>query len=476
MERFPAWITLAILAAIYFLYLFRLTGTGLLKEDEPRYASIAREMARSGDWITPRLWGHPWFEKPPLLYWMTAASIRIGIPEDLGPRLPIAILSILFLAFFFSLLRREFGGRAACFSTAILATSAGWLAYSYVAVTDLPLSVFFSTAMLLGMLWLRTGTERWLITAAIALGLAVLAKSLVPLALSIPFAWSARSKWRELLNWKAIACFLIIAAPWYLLCYSRNGHSFVQTLFWEQQVGRLDAKALGHGQPFWYYLPAFLGALFPWTPTLGLWRPSSDSRRIFLMQWVVFGLLFFSIFPNKLPGYILPLLPATAALTGLALDEARGAARWALAITAALLCVVFPLAAILPRALAEGLSHANFPTWSYLWALPIGLAALVWHFDAREKRTAAVSLVAIAFTAAVIYLKLVSFPTIDSTVSARSLWREIAPIRDRVCVANLDRSWRYGLNYYSVIPLPDCEETPRPLKISQSEGAPPSVK
>ena len=465
-----------VIAAFYFLYFFRLTGTGLLKEDEPRYAAIGREMARSGDWITPRLWGQPWFEKPALLYWMTAASFRAGIPDDLAPRLPVALLSVVFLVFFHWFMRREFGERPAWFSTAILATSAGWLAYSYVGVTDLPLSVFFSTAMLLGMIWLRTGTERWLIAAAIALGFAVLAKSLVPLALAIPFAWSARSRWKDLLGWKPVTCFLVVAVPWYVLCYSRNGHVFIQTLFWEQQVGRLDAKALGHGQPFWYYLPKFLSALFPWTPALALLRLPSDSRRIFLLQWLVFGLVFFSIFPNKLPGYILPLLPAAAALAGLALDEARDAARWVLSATAGLLCLVFPVAAILPSALADGLSRADVPAWSFWWAVPIGLAALIWRLEVRGKRTMAISVITVAITGAVIYLKLASFPVIDSTVSARQLWREIAPMRDRVCIDDISRSWRYGLNYYSVEPLPDCDETPRPVTVTQSEGAPASIK
>src|SRR5450432_454072 len=153
----------------FFLYFFRLTGTGLVSTDEPRYAAIGREMARSGDWITPRLWGSPWFEKPALLYWMTGAGFRLGLNEDLAPRLPVALLSVAFLAFFYAWLRREFGARPALFSTAILGTSAGWLAYSYVAVTDLPMSVFFAAAMLLGMTWLRTERQSWLVASAAAL-------------------------------------------------------------------------------------------------------------------------------------------------------------------------------------------------------------------------------------------------------------------------------------------------------------------
>src|SRR3974390_874862 len=105
-------------AALPLAYLLSFCGrgtAGLFGPDEPRYASIGREMARSGDWITPRLWGQPWFEKPALLYWLQGAAFRLGLGTEVAPRLPVALLSVAFLAFFWWLLRREFGCRAAWF-------------------------------------------------------------------------------------------------------------------------------------------------------------------------------------------------------------------------------------------------------------------------------------------------------------------------------------------------------------------------
>src|SRR5689334_6626849 len=148
----------------------------MLGPDEPRYAAIGREMARSGDWITPRLWGEPWFEKPALLYWMTGAAFRLGLSEDLAPRLPVAIVSVAFLAAFFFLLRREFGERAALFATTILATSAGWIALSLAGLTDIPMAAAFSLAVLLAWRWTQKGDSTQLPYAAAALGIAVLAK------------------------------------------------------------------------------------------------------------------------------------------------------------------------------------------------------------------------------------------------------------------------------------------------------------
>src|SRR5580658_1547395 len=79
------WLAIPLLVILYFS---GLSASGMLGPDEPRYASIGREMARSGDWITPRLWGQPWFEKPALLYWITGAAFRLGLGDNLAPRLP----------------------------------------------------------------------------------------------------------------------------------------------------------------------------------------------------------------------------------------------------------------------------------------------------------------------------------------------------------------------------------------------------
>jgi len=106
----PFCVTLALVCVVYF---YRLDAAGVLGPDEPRYASIGREMARSGDWITPRLWGQPWFEKPALLYWMTGAAFRLGLGPDIAPRLPVALFSVAFLIFFWWRLRREFGDSVA---------------------------------------------------------------------------------------------------------------------------------------------------------------------------------------------------------------------------------------------------------------------------------------------------------------------------------------------------------------------------
>src|SRR6476646_4243095 len=100
MPRTPPRILWVAIPLVWLIYFQSLGAIGLLGPDEPRYASIGREMARSGDWITPRLWGDPWFEKPALLYWLQGAAFRLGVPADLAPRLPIALLAVAFLVFY----------------------------------------------------------------------------------------------------------------------------------------------------------------------------------------------------------------------------------------------------------------------------------------------------------------------------------------------------------------------------------------
>ena len=461
----------------FFSYFYRLSAVGVFGADEPRYASIAREMARSGDWITPRLWGQPWFEKPPLLYWMSGAAFRLGLGPELAPRLPVALMAVAFLVFYWWILNREFGCAAACYATLILGSCGGWLATSQVGVTDLPLTATFSAAMLLALPWIGKRDSRFLPVGAALLGLAVLAKSGVPIVLALPLIWWGRPI-SKLPVWRMIAAFLIVAIPWHALCYLHNGRIFFDTLVVQHQLQRFTSPALQHTQPWWFYLPMLIGLLLPWSPLLLMSARGTafrDPRRRFLLAWVLFGLVFFSISANKLPGYLLPLFPAVAALMALALDEAPAAHRWL--SCCALLLVAFPVAApLLASAVANGLSRAPRPAFQWSWLLPAGVAAIVWILDRRSRRLAAVLWIAAGATVGMVYLKRTASPELDRIASARGLWqREVAGRTSQVCVAEVKRDFQYALNYYTEVPLPDCASQPRPLRVVQLPGMPPAV-
>ena len=459
----------------FWLYFSHLTTAGLLGPDEPRYASIARDMARSGDWITPRLWGEPWFEKPALLYWMTGAGFRLGLGPETAPRVPVAALAVLFLAFYWWILDREFGGRAASYATLILATSVGWFGFSQIAVVDLPLTATFSAAMLLALPWIARGDSRWLPGVTAALGLAVLAKGLVPLVLAVPLVMPGR--FRDWFRWRVAIPFLVIALPWYVFCSLRNGREFLEVFFWQHHFARFVSPALLHLQPWWFFIPVLIAGLLPWAPLALLIRPKwwQDPRRRFLLSWLIFGLVFFSLSANKLPGYVLPLLPAATILLGLGLAETARPGVWLAACGCLLVC--YPVAAqVLPVAVASGLSRSPWTEWHGNWiVVGVAAAALGWIVTRRFGAINGAAGVAASAAVGLLYLQAVALPEVSRQASARDLWREIGTRAADVCVENIQRNWRYGLNYYSTEPLPDCASEPKPLALRQFPGRPPHL-
>jgi 4-amino-4-deoxy-L-arabinose transferase-like glycosyltransferase len=441
-------------AGLFLLYFYGLTHAGLLGPDEPRYAAIGREMALSGDWVTPRLWGAEWFEKPALLYWLVALGHVAKLGDDLAPRLPIAIFSVGFLLFYFARLRREFGQRAAWFSSAMLATSVGWLAYSRVAVTDLPLAAAYSASLLSAMPWIRSGGRRGLVLSGVFLGIAMLAKGLVPVILIAPLLWVGRKHWTDLFLLAGAA--LAIAAPWYIACYLRNGDVFIETFFWKHHFGRFTSPELQHVQPWWYYMPVLAGLLYPWTPGLAVLRRLDwgEPRRLMLALCVVFGFVFLSASTNKLPGYLLPLLPSVFALIGAQLAEVESRL---VPVFAACLLTLFPVAAaLLPEGVADGLSRASADAISWVAVIGFLAASLLIYLLARRSFILAMAATTFATTTAVVALLVHTFPELDRVASARPLWRKLSASGDLACIEETDRGLRYGLSYYARRELPSC--------------------
>ncbi len=124
---------------------------------------------------------------------------------------------------------------------------------------------------------------------------------------------------------------MLIAGPWHLVVWLRNGSAFWDVYFWQQQVGRFNSPQLHHGRPFWFYVPVLLLGLFPWTPLFALLarrKTYGDVRVSSLVIWLGLALLFLSAFTNKLPGYLLSLLPAVAIVLAVALDKAPRQEWW----------------------------------------------------------------------------------------------------------------------------------------------------
>jgi 4-amino-4-deoxy-L-arabinose transferase-like glycosyltransferase len=466
--------------AITVLYLYNLDGTGVLGPDEPRYSAIGRAMASDGDWITPHLWGEPWFEKPPLVYWTTAVATLLGLNPDLAGRLPVAILSLAFLALWFVLLKAEFGERAAATSALLLATSAAWLTYSELCLTDVPMAAFFSLAVAFALTVLRSGpSARNLAALGACLGAAVLAKGLLPLVLAVPLLWFLRRHWRRW--WIALATFTLLAGPWYALVLVRNGHAFLDVFFFRQQLSRLYSQSLQHVQPLYFYVPVLLACLFPWTPLIASFRSRlwDDTRVRLLTSVFLFGLIFLSFSLNKLPGYLVPLLPSVFALIGVSVAESSRAFEnriWL--VGCALLIALIPFVGRwIPVLLTSKIGSLR---QLLLASLPITVGMMIFFAlplivaIALSPRLAAPALTLCCLLAG-LYVKSVIYPTIDREASPRVTWHEISLRADDVCDAGLHRAWRYGLAFYRGSLLPLCSDSPKPIQLRQIGTSRPEI-
>jgi hypothetical protein len=388
---------------------------------------------------------------------------------------------------------REFSARTALAATAILSTSAGWLAYSFAAVPDLPMTAAFGAAMLIALFDTRLDSFHKRRTnpgyaAGALLGLAILAKGFVPLILFAPLFLIARRK-----RLTMMAGCLVVAAPWYLLCWARNGTGFWHEFFWKQQVLRYFTPQLEHVQPWWFFVPVILAGLFPWTPLAGLLlrgKTYDDVRVRSLALWLVYALLFFSVARNKLPGYVLPLMPPLAVVLAVGLEKSGTALKWWLSATALMLLALPAIAAALPNALLFGVRHTpgglNFGIPASLLLPSLSLRVLlatliltsgVWWLAWRGKPNLAIAAVALGIVVAVTYLKGPTFLELDQRVSARAFWRAHAPEIQSACIGDeIRRDWQYELNYYAGRPLALCDPNPaapcRPaLRVTNRDGA-----
>lgn len=430
-------------------------------------------MAATGDWVTPTLWDSPWFEKPPLLFWLIGAATKLGLRDELAARVPIALLSAAFLLFFFQRLKSLFDREFAFRATAILATSAGWFAYSQVAVTDIPLAVTFSVAMLLAMEWAVTDkTTRLPPASGVFFGLAILAKAAVPIVLALPLLYWARNRWPRLIVPVLLA--IAVAAPWYWLCYRANGWPFIEELFIRHHLARFVSGETLHQRPFWFYVPVLAGGLFPWTPVVaGLpWRALWRDRTLrFFLLWFGWGFLFLSLSSGKLPGYLLPLFPAAAVLLAAAIERARTS----LALVPALLLAAMPAAVtVLPIAVDRGITRAT-----HLWtpALLVGLAGaiVIAIVAARINTSSSRFLCAVVTVATVLAIsKPLLLSGLDQSASAR---REAALLKESLvrlgnpvfCRGELRRTWEYQLQYY-LGPISACPEFTNDVRLESTSS------
>lgn len=321
------------------LWFATLGQRALIHPDEGRYAELSLGMLLSGDWITPRLNGILYFEKPALQYWMGALSFLIfGINEFAARFWPglTGILSVLAVG----LTARRLWGNGQ-YAALVMAGSVWVIANSHFVNLDTGL-MFFLTLTLCAFLWSQqddaSAAERryglWLAWAAMA-G-ATLSKGLIGLVIPAGalFLYSLiHWQWAMLcrMQWLAgLTIFFALTAPWFWMVSERNP-DFARFFFIHEHFERFLTTTHGRVEPFWYFVPVLLAGFLPWSsllPRLVIenWRRQGNAlfqSERFLLIWAVFIFLFFSKSGSKLPSYILPMFPALALLLGRTLANAR---------------------------------------------------------------------------------------------------------------------------------------------------------
>jgi 4-amino-4-deoxy-L-arabinose transferase-like glycosyltransferase len=335
--RWWGWIALAV------VWLVTIQIRPMLDPDEGRYAEIPREMVTSGDWVTPRLDGLKYFEKPVLQYWATAAIYTAVGSSNGSSRLWTVLLGFACLPLVYAWVARLYERRAAVAAVALLALSPYFGIVGHLDLLDAGFA-FWMCAMVLTFALAQSeapgsGQERrWMLVCWAAAALAVLSKGIVVFVLAggTLIAYSALERdlrpWRRMHFALGVPLFLALAAPWFVVV-SRRNPDFVPFFFVHEHFQRFLTHEAQRVEPWWYFLALLaLGAL-PWLSGLArgaasAWRDSGSTLQFkplkFLLIFSAVTLVFFSMSGSKLATYILPIFPPLAAFTGVAVAGRRG--------------------------------------------------------------------------------------------------------------------------------------------------------
>ena len=323
------WLLFIVLTVPFLQYLGKLP---LIDPDEGRYAEIPREMLERGDLITPTLNYVNYFEKPPLLYWINAASMKIFGLNEFAARLPSALCGIFTVLATYLIARCLYGRRTALLSAAILATSAGFVLQSRIILTDMMLT-FWLTAALGTFLVAGPRHERqrdsnihWYLFYLFC-ALAVLTKGLIGIVFpaGIIFIFLLLTgRWEILARMRCgtgLLLFLIVTTPWFVAVSLKNP-DFARFFFIHEHFERFTSTVHGRSKPFWFFVPVLAVTMLPWSFHIpaALAKAWREQRRefgksgLYLLIWVVLVFLFFSKSDSKLTPYILPIFPPLAIL------------------------------------------------------------------------------------------------------------------------------------------------------------------
>ncbi|MEO5738735.1 MAG: glycosyltransferase family 39 protein [Variovorax sp.] len=329
-QRWPAAMRYGALVMLIFCWLAATGGwRRFTAPDEGRYAGVAYEMLRSGDWLVPRLDGLPFFHKPPLFYWISASAMSVFGASEWPARLPSLLGATATASGLLLFVQRWVDGWSAAKAVVVLITMPFFYVGAQFANLDMLVAGCITLTILLAAhaaLLDEAGCEqRAALTGAFAFAaLGVLAKGMIGVVLpgAVFVLWCIavhRIRAAKLLVWwPGWLVFLALAAPWFVVMQLRYP-AFFDYFVVTQHFRRFAGTGFNNAQPFWFYLPVIALLTLPWMGWL--LKGAVDRRRGLLPAtdldwlmaiWFVVVLLFFSVPRSKLVGYVLPTLPPFA--------------------------------------------------------------------------------------------------------------------------------------------------------------------
>jgi 4-amino-4-deoxy-L-arabinose transferase-like glycosyltransferase len=287
--------------------------------DEGRYVGVAWEMLHSRDWLVPTLDGLPFFHKPPLWYWLTAAAMSAFGAHEFAARLASMLGATLAAWTLYLFVRCWVGEARARTVLIVLLTMPLYFGGAQYANHDMLVAAFVTMAILAAAhaVLLREAGAPWgnaLLAAYAVAALGVLTKGLIGAVLpALVFAsWSLATRRTRALAllawWPGWLLFGLIAAPWFVAMQARHD-GFLDYFFVVQHFKRYAVGGFNNERDWWFYGAAL--ALLTLRRGYFARGPQRDLR-VLMALWALVVVVFFSLPRSKLVGYVLPALPALA--------------------------------------------------------------------------------------------------------------------------------------------------------------------